>query len=481
MRGNPWTLWLYWEGPRPAYIQLCLELLQAFHPNAVLVTPETLPQYGIEPAKLAHLHVAQRADSIRTALLHEFGGMWCDSDCIPLRSFDLFYRLAERSSVGFASYDSTDDTIGNGFMASLPRGPVISRFHARVLDVVESGRVPGWLELGSLPLTQVVREVGRENMPLLPLHLTQPVVWQEQERFSVRGTDEEHRKHLAANPSAFCYMLSNQCMGEDVKRLTRHELLTSDRFISFLFRESVSRARSLHGKVLAQGKAVVTLNLYGDGLRQTLRDSQRAAAERWGAEYVEITRPMYSWVDAYWEKLNLDRHTQAYERVVYLDRDVVVRADCPSPFGLVPAESFGGVCSEQEGHFLRGHIEPKMNPLCRSVGVGLDYAREYLNSGVLVFSPHAHGDVFDAARYIHMLTHERSWEVYDQGCLSLAVKFTQTPLHVLPPTFNRCGDKLWNHWEPQMDDYVWHFCGSKNLAQMDSTRWQDVSVTAGQE
>ncbi|WP_240359531.1 glycosyltransferase [Pyxidicoccus trucidator] len=477
MTTGPWTLWLYWEGVMPAYIQLCSELLQAFHPNAVLVVPETLSRYGIDSAKLSHMHVAQRSDCIRTALLHDFGGMWCDIDCIPLRTFELLYRLAEKSSVGFASYDSTDDTIGYGFTASLPRAPVIARQHEQVMAVVNSGRAPRWLEVSTEPLTQIVREVGRENMPLLPLYLTQPVVWHEQQRFSVRGSDEEHRKHLAGNPSAFCYMLSNQCMADDVKRLTRHELLTSDRFISFLFRESASRARALRGNVLARGKAVMTLNLYGDGLRQTLRDSQRAAAERWGAEYVEITRPMYSWPDAYWEKLNLDRHAQSYERVVFLDRDVMVRADCPSPFELVPAESFGGICSEQEGHQLRENVEAKMEHLYRSVGVALDYEREYLNSGVLVFSPREHGNVFDAARYIHMLTHERSWEVYDQGCISLALKFTQTPLHVLPPTFNRCGARLWYHWTPRMDDYVWHFCGSKNVTHMDNTLWREVGAT----
>ncbi|MEN6459508.1 MAG: glycosyltransferase [Thermoguttaceae bacterium] len=472
-------LWLYWEGPMPAYIRLCADLLLAYHPDAVLLGPDDLPALGFSEevlAAIAKWHVCQRSDAIRTMLLAAHGGMWCDIDCIPLRSFRHFARLAERSPSGIAAYDSTDNTIGVGFFAARSGGSVISRLDEHVRRVVGSGRSPGWLEVSSEPMTQIVREVGREQCPIIPLEQVAPISWRDMRLFGHRDSDANHRQWVSIRPSTYCFMLSNQVLGSetDVHRLTRHELLTSDRLISFLFRESFARLEAMQAAPLASGKAVMAINLYEDDMPENVRASQRAAAERWGAEYVEITRPRFGWQDAYLEKLHLDYHAAAYERVVYLDRDVIVRADCPNLFDATPETHLGAVASEQDGHRLLVQIQPKMDPICRRIGVPMEYTTEYINSGVLVFGPHVHRPAFEAARCLHGLTPERCWEVYDQGCLGLGIKWSGTPLHRLPSQFNRCGERLWKHWTPKMDCYVWHFCGKKDRQSMQSTNWQDV-------
>ncbi len=70
---------------------------------------------------------------------------------------------------------------------------------------------------------------------------------------------------------------------------------------------------------------------------------------------------------------------------------------------------------------------------------------------------------------------ERPWEVYDQGCLGLGIKWSNTPLHLLPPEFNRCGQRLWDHWKPKMDGCVWHFCDKKMWKAMQRTDWQAIA------
>ena len=414
------------------------------------------------------------SDAIRTILLANHGGMWCDIDCIPLRPFHHFAQLAETSPSGIAAYDSTDNTIGVGFLAARAGGEAISRMQEYVMEVSRSGRAPGWLEVSSEPMTRIVGDIGRENCPIIPLEHVAPVLWRDQYVMYGRDIDANHRGWVDPQPSTYCFMLSNQALGDEVRRMTRHELLTSDRLISFLFRESVARHQTLQAPVVRAGKAVITLNLYGDGMPGNVRDSQRAAADRWGAEYVEIVRPLFGWRDPFLEKLHLDRHAAAYDRVVYLDRDVVVRADCPSLFDLVPETHIGAVASEQDGHHLLFHILPKMDPLCHVVGVPMDYSTEYINSGVLVFSPHIHQLAFEAARCLHGITSERSWEVYDQGCLGLGIKWSGTPLCLLPPELNRCGERLWDHWTPKMDSYIWHFCGKKTWDAMQNTAWKDI-------
>lgn len=472
-------LWLYWEGDMPAYIRLCADLLLAYHSNAVLLGPDDLPELGFSDDVLnaiAKWHVCQRSDAIRTILLTKHGGMWCDVDCIPLRPFSHFLRLAQTSPSGIAAYDSTDNTIGVGFLAARAAGEVITQLNARVMDVIRSGRTPGWLEVSSEPMTAIIRDIGHNKCPIIPLEHVQPISWNDMRLLCGCDTDANHRGWVDARPSSYCFMLSNQVIhsGTDIHTLTRHELLTSDRLISFLFRESLTRLRATQSPPVSSGSAVITLNLYGDGMPDNVRASQRAAAQRWNAEYVEITRPMFGWQDPFLEKLHIDRHSAAYDRVVYLDRDVIVRADCPSLFDLVVKDHIGAVASEQEGHNLLFHIEPKMTPLCERVGTTMDFTNEYINSGVLVFSPHVHKSAFEAARCLHGVSPKRSWEVYDQGCLGLGIKWSGTPLHLLPPDFNRCGQRLWDHWTPEMDSFIWHFCGKKTWDAMQNTNWQKI-------
>lgn len=111
---------------------------------------------------------------------------------------------------------------------------------------------------------------------------------------------------------------------------------------------------------------------------------------------------------------------------------------------------------------------------CRGpLGAAMNYDFEYLNSGVLVFDPVRHAQAIDMSRYISMLyPANRSWEVYDQGCLSLGIKLAGVPLHRLGADFNRCGAVTWDRWKPEMENYVWHFCGAKNPSRIDQTNWR---------
>ena len=242
MQATP-PLWLYWEGPMPAYIRLCADLLLAYNPGAVLLGPDDLPNLGFSQDVLAAIskwHVCQRSDAIRTILLATHGGMWCDVDCIPLQPFHHFMRLAQTAPSGIAAYDSTDNTIGVGFLAARAGDEAISRLQSHVMDVIHSGRSPGWLEVSSEPMTRIVREIGCENCLIIPLEHVAPISWRDMHLLCGRNTDANHRGWVTPRPSTYCFMLSNQALGDEVRQLTRPELLTSDRLISFSYSASRS-------------------------------------------------------------------------------------------------------------------------------------------------------------------------------------------------------------------------------------------------
>lgn len=468
-------LWLYWEGPMPPYIRLCADLWAAYYPGTALLGPNDIVSMGM-PADvweaIQRWHVAQRSDAIRCFLLRQYGGMWCDIDCIPMRSVDIFIDLAKRCPAGVAAYDSTDRTIGVGFIAAREGAEAIERWWNAILQVVRDGRSPRWLEVSTEPFTRIVADLGRENFLLWPLAHISPVPWNQTERFLEQGEEAKHREFMRGFPAAWCWMLCNHKL-KDLRlwEWQRQKCLRSNTLLSAVFRESVRRLYEQPPP--ARGKALATLNVHGDGLPHNFRQSMRAAAERWGVEFVEITTPMVPWPDPYWEKLNLDRHLAMYEQVMYVDRDVVIRSDCPNLFELVPEETFAAVPSEQEGHSFRREIEDTMTPLLRLCGIDhMVWETEYLNSGVMVFSPRRHAKIFEIARALHPIPWVRNWITIDQGLLALALKIVEPPRVFLPPTFNRCGAMLWDHWQPQMTDYIWHFCGPKNWEHITHTIWQ---------
>lgn len=220
-------------------------------------------------------------------------------------------------------------------------------------------------------------------------------------------------------------------------------------------------------------RIVCTLNLYDNGMHKGARASQQHAAIRWGARYVELTEPLYPSKDPFIEKLSLEQRF-GHARVIFFDRDVVVRSDCPNLFEIVPEGNFAAVPSEQEGHKFLHEICPSINPLLIALGLSdtFDYERDYFNSGMLVFDLPTHQQVFVKARALMELTDCREWEVYDQGLLAVAVQATFTPFLSLDHSFNRCGERLWRRWQPEMTEFVWHFCNMNNPEfEINSTQW----------
>ncbi|GAB4133014.1 MAG: hypothetical protein Kow0040_14680 [Thermogutta sp.] len=479
------TLWLYWEGPMPPYIRLCIDLLKKHNPNARLIGPKDLPDLGFSRRVIDAIntwHVAQRSDAIRAILLGPHGGMWSDVDCIPFKPFTYLLKAAQTSPVGFASYRNAEGAIGANLVAGRPDSPIVRGWVDCVMRFVNQGKVPGWLAVSSRPLRHLATQVGYERIPLIGIQQAQGIHWSMQRRLLERGPDEAHASVLRKRPNAICMMLSNQVLQNPrrdlpvrITELTEHQLLESDMLISYLFRESEKRLSATARP--SKHRALMTLNLYNDGLMPNFRESHMAAARRWGAEYVEVRTGIVSWKAPYWEKLNLDKHAADFEHVVYVDRDVIIREDCPNLFELQPIDTMAAVPSEQPGHELLHTIKPVMQPLCDRIGVNLDFSTDYFNSGVLVFSPVHHAHVFEAARFIHALDERGGWVLSDQGRLSLAIKWTGEKINVLSSQYNRCGNRLWRRWTPHMDCYVWHFCGRKFPEAMVLTQWKVVRTS----
>jgi SAM-dependent methyltransferase len=506
LNAGKYPLWVYWEGPMPDYIAECLDLIRLWHPGWVrLVTRKTFEDElwtRDRDVPLGRACVVHRSDWVRLYLLRWYGGMYSDLDCIPLRNWQLLREEAWRSAGGFASFRSTDNHVATSFTASRPGGLLITLAYEAATTTLRRTPSPGWLELASIPMTEAVR--GREELVrLLSLEEVQAISWREQERYF------DECETFTVPAGAWCMMLSNQCLGERARRMTREELLHGQTRLGWFLKESrrlaeaaaTEREVGLRPGRRAQAKCnfalrsapansltrttggtqkriILTLNTNGDAWHREARLSVMDYAARCGAVLREVREPPPGVRGGYEAKLHLDRLVpEEFQpcRVLYLDRDVVVRNDCPDLFAIVPEGWWGAVSSHQEGHDFRDSVVPRMAAWSRASGLPAAADDEYCNSGVLVFDLPEHGCVFQMAREA-VAAHPHAapgWQVMDQGVLSSARIAASVPLLALPACFNRCGSECWDRYTGEMRAFIYHFCGTgNNVGKINAARWR---------
>lgn len=223
-------------------------------------------------------------------------------------------------------------------------------------------------------------------------------------------------------------------------------------------------------------KYLVTLNAPAndDILTPNGRQSILSAARRWGAHYIEISAPLND-QHHYRSKIHLDQVVPE-GRICFVDGDVVLRHDCPSPFDIVPEGRLGLVRSHHPSHSGSTHaVERHLPDWMDAVGIkNFDIKHGYPNTGFMVFDKPTHQGWFERARELAAKNWTSSWWVSDQGPLFASyISLGINPVW-LPPMMQHNGDDLWSGWTPNMDKLGYHFCGpiDKKIAGQ-NTVWNE--------
>ncbi len=211
-------------------------------------------------------------------------------------------------------------------------------------------------------------------------------------------------------------------------------------------------------------RVLMSFNFGGTYTCENVRDSHRAAAERWGAQYVEATEPLGETpaCDPFGCKLELGYFKwKPGARVALIDGDAIIRADCPSPFELVAEDEFGAVGCFQEGMDVAPWmpvIESRWRDMARYFGVPQEPLRpdSYFNGGLLVFTPALHAKVFAFAHAVARVGTDLPILADDeQNAMNLAARLLGVTVRMLPQEFNRLGPAAWDT-EGDMDAFVVH-------------------------
>lgn len=198
----------------------------------------------------------------------------------------------------------------------------------------------------------------------------------------------------------------------------------------------------------------------------------REYAERIGADFHVIDKAALNRGAPHFEKLQLFHLLNRYDRVAFMDTDLIVRDDCPDLFEEVPREKIGAF---NEGDFIqiRRH---ELEQASQVYGIPLPpkkWKGHYYNTGVLVVS-RVHKYLFDpnGAQF-----RGQACEYGEQSLLNLRIWQKEFKVHELSYRFNRmtCMDRFTG--EDRHASYVIHYAGVPStelcleLMKKDLTRW----------
>jgi hypothetical protein len=220
-------------------------------------------------------------------------------------------------------------------------------------------------------------------------------------------------------------------------------------------------------------RAVVTLAI-GRGGREMLELSgafmERYAA-RIGAEFAPITerriRHRLQWrkarVNLHLEKFQIGQLLDTFDRILYLDADILVSPSAPDFFALTKPEELGVV--EDPGEENAWKRAQEMAAIAAKRGALETPAPPYFNAGVLVLS-RAHRELlrFDPARLVPGRWPDQTYLNYESARQSLPRRYLDTKANFLP------GNSGWEDAAARRAAWAIHYAGpqAKPLMKADA-------------
>ena len=217
---------------------------------------------------------------------------------------------------------------------------------------------------------------------------------------------------------------------------------------------------------------LATLNI-GEVLKDNSRASFKAAAERWGCDYAEITEAALG--QTIWStKLCLFDVLPDADRICYIDADTVISVDCPSPFRQFPPDAFVAA-RNQQAHMPAGSWRACFDVYVRDIitiggrfGKVPPYTEAFINSGFWVASRTAHaGLLLEAAEVSVACEGKTAW--HDQSALNYILLKHETPVLKASDT--------WNYQFPPdtqeraMAAWIYHYSGNEGRDRIDGVNW----------
>lgn len=198
----------------------------------------------------------------------------------------------------------------------------------------------------------------------------------------------------------------------------------------------------------------------------------RHYAERCGADLVLLEpSPLGERIGTYYEKCQIGGLLEHYERVLYLDADVLVSPDSPDVFVQVPQEQFGAVSVEAVFQKLS-----RSRRLTTALLGSVEWHVPYFNAGVMLAS-RAQRALFEADSSLLESWHSAAeaageGHFHDQDFFNHRLNLLGLPFYDMGQAFNFT--RAWGGFHRRFDRYFIHYAGLKGAR--DALMARDASV-----
>jgi hypothetical protein len=175
-------------------------------------------------------------------------------------------------------------------------------------------------------------------------------------------------------------------------------------------------------------------------------------ADRCGADLLVLENIPDHLPSPHWAKFSIyELLKKQYDRIAFIDADILIRSDAPSLFDIVPENEFG--------IFNEGYYTPRaicLHEVKKVYNVDLSKwdGTTYYNTGVMVVS-RCHRHIFNTPSEIKPLRNSFGEQTY----LNMRIVQSEVKVHILEPAFNRMCmmDRLTGM--TRLDSYFIHYAG----------------------
>lgn len=170
-------------------------------------------------------------------------------------------------------------------------------------------------------------------------------------------------------------------------------------------------------------------------------------AKKIGADFITRTEPVEGYATQKWQKFEIYDLLNTYERVLWVDSDIIIRKDAPNLFELVPKTEFA--------IFNEGKYEDRTSFIREAMehyNIWFDWKGQFYNSGVMVAS-RLHKQIF-------ALPEDTDQIETDQILITLRLLKGKYKVFDLPYRFNRMSILDKHIGITRKDSYFIHYAGA---------------------
>lgn len=177
-------VWTYWAGPKPPWIDVCLDSMRrrCRKSDLVVLTPETVRGYVTDAdlnSRWTSLPPGVGTDCLRACLLAKYGGLWVDADTVLVRDPHHLVRgmPLRLEQFLYSRWPSPPERVIAGYVYSPKGGPVARMWYDAVRSALANAHEVQWGALGERTLTPIVMAMNnvKERAWELPLDTFLPV------------------------------------------------------------------------------------------------------------------------------------------------------------------------------------------------------------------------------------------------------------------------------------------------------------------